>query len=66
MNAKRWKELRDLEKNNPEELERIGREVAAQVGIIFAKDRLTAVDVMCAENKRDYPENIKNIHDWIQ
>lgn len=66
MNVKRWKELRDLEKNNPEELQRIGREVSAQVGIIFAKDNLTAVDVMQCENMRDHPEAIKRIRDWIR
>jgi hypothetical protein len=65
MNVKRWKELRDMEENNPEELERIGREVAVQVGIIFAKDKLTAMDVMICENKRDHPETMQRITEWF-
>ncbi len=66
MNVQRWLELREMEKNNPEELDRIGRAVAAQVGIIYAKEQLTAMDVLVAENHRDNTEAMKRIVDWFR
>jgi len=65
MNVQRWKELRQMEKDNLAELERIGREIGKQLGIIWAKDSLCAMDVMIAENKRDHPETMQRIQKWI-